>query len=182
MVAWVVQQNEVIKTKDVMAKEIVGFENYKATLDGDIINENGKVLKGHIDKDGYRQILLYNNKKRKYFRQHRLVLRAFCPIENEHLYQVNHIDGNKLNNKLSNLEWVTPSENIRHSFMMGMSSQTGSKNAMPKLTEEDVIKIREIYIKGDKNFGVCALARMFNVTHSVISRIVNGKGWTHVKD
>lgn len=45
MVAWVVQQNEVIKTKDVMAKEIVGFENYKATLDGDIINENGKVLK-----------------------------------------------------------------------------------------------------------------------------------------
>ena len=53
---------------------------------------------------------------KKTFRVHRLVLMAFAPIENMQNLEVNHIDGNKKNNSLSNLEWVTSSENKLHAF------------------------------------------------------------------
>lgn len=65
--------------------------------------------------------------KRHRYSVHRLILENFKPVENMDKMQVNHIDGNKWNNKLSNLEWVTCSENNKHAHKIGLKSQKGEK-------------------------------------------------------
>lgn len=61
------------------------------------------------------------NGKKKTYRAHRLVLMAFKPVDNMENLEVNHIDGNKKNNKLENLEWCTSSENQIHAFKTGLN-------------------------------------------------------------
>lgn len=83
----------------------------------------GKVLKYNYDKQGYLLVHLCINGIRKCFKVHRLVAEAF--IENvEQKQYVNHIDGNKKNNVMNNLEWVTPSENNIHAYKIGLSKPT----------------------------------------------------------
>lgn len=78
-----------------------------------------RILSPKFNKGGYLEVALCKNSKYKMCRVHRLVASAF--IQNpENKREVNHIDGNKLNNKADNLEWVTPSENIRHAFKTGL--------------------------------------------------------------
>ncbi len=72
-----------------------------------------------INRTGYCQVALTKNGLRKQKLVHRLVLSTFKPIDNEDEYQVNHIDGNPLNNSLDNLEWNTLSENIHHAIRIG---------------------------------------------------------------
>lgn len=74
----------------------------------------GKNLKPN-NVSGYYQVLLMNNGKKAYKKVHRLVAETFIPNP-DNKPQVNHIDGNKLNNNVENLEWNTVSENILHSF------------------------------------------------------------------
>lgn len=82
-------------------------------------NRNGKKLKPSKDKYGYLRVVITNNGKRKTYLVHRLVARAFLKDYNNEL-QVNHKDGNKINNNLSNIEMVTLQENIRHSIEYGL--------------------------------------------------------------
>lgn len=97
-------------------KRIKGYEDYFITEDARIYNNKGEELKGKwIDNVGYYQIVLRKNKKRKYVRIHRLVAETFIPNP-DNLPQVNHIDGNKLNNNVDNLEWCTNSENAQHGY------------------------------------------------------------------
>ena len=75
----------------------------------------GKILKVFKDKDGYMNVNLYKNAEIKQFKVSRLVAQAFIPnIDNKP--QVNHIDGNRYNNQVSNLEWCTSRENNLHAF------------------------------------------------------------------
>jgi hypothetical protein len=95
-------------------KEIPGFKGYFATIDGDIISvkRKMKIIDGSPDKDGYLKITLSNdNEKPKYFRKHRLIALTFLGYSD---LEINHKDGDKLNNKLSNLEYVTIRENQCH--------------------------------------------------------------------
>ena len=78
-----------------------------------------KILKLKINNKGYTKVYLYKNKKSKMFFVHRLVAMAFVPNPNN-LPQVNHKDGNKLNNSIGNLEWCTCSENIKHAYKTGL--------------------------------------------------------------
>lgn len=79
-----------------------------------------------IDKDGYlRTRLTLDNGKRRNFPVHRLVLTMFSPIKNMTELQVNHKDGDKHNNSLSNLEWCTTQENIAHAVKMGLRDDKG---------------------------------------------------------
>ena len=82
---------------------------------GHEITKKEKILKGSLDKDGYVKVALSKNNKIKLFSVHRLVAQAFIPNPNN-LPQVNHIDGNKQNNKFDNLEWCTAKENISHAI------------------------------------------------------------------
>lgn len=75
----------------------------------------GKTIKKQINTTGYYDVILWKDGKGKHQSIHRLVAKAF--IENkQNKKEVNHKDGNKLNNHVSNLEWVTPSENIIHAY------------------------------------------------------------------
>ena len=94
-------------------KEIQGFEGlYKISNEGKIYsNKINAIMKTYINNNGYECVQLTKNKKRKHFLVHRLVAGAFCGGHQDNLV-VNHIDGNRLNNRSSNLEWCTTKENI----------------------------------------------------------------------
>lgn len=109
------------------------------------------------------------------FRVHRLVMMAFNPIENMDELEVNHIDGNKKNNKLENLEWCTASENQIHAFKTGLNkSRRGEESNFSKLTNDDVKKIFELREKGLLQREI---AEIVGCTKSNISCILRGKSW-----
>jgi len=135
-----------------------------------------------ISKFGYRTHCTTNGSKKDMIniRIHRAVAFMFIPNLNE-LPFINHIDGCKSKNHVDNLEWCTNQENIIHAINMGlMKPSCGEINGGAKLTEEQVIFIKESYIAKHKEFGARALGRKFNVKHSVISRIINNKAWKHL--
>lgn len=96
-------------------KKIEGF-HYSVSENGDVRNdETGRLIKPILTNSGYLQYPLWSNGVRYYRYGHRLVAEYF--VDNPFLKpDVNHIDGNKTNNKRSNLEWVTKSENLIHSY------------------------------------------------------------------
>lgn len=110
-------------------KDIMGFEGkYKISNLGRVLSMmNPKmhiILNPEITNRGYCRVHL----KRKHYSVHRLVLLNFLGDAPTINHIVNHIDGNKLNNRLDNLEWATQSENIKHSFKLGMSKQKKGNN------------------------------------------------------
>lgn len=114
---------------------------------------------------------------RKMYLVHRLVMLTFigpCPSGK----QINHKDGDKQNNALVNLEYVTPSENVRHSLsVLGASRAKGIAHGMAKLTEDEV---REILRLGH-TLSETKIGERFGVSHAAISRILNRKNWRHLK-
>lgn len=102
-------------------KTIKSAPNYKINKNGEIFNiKRNKIVKPYVDQLGYYQITLKVNKKSKHFRVHRLMAEAFL-YNNDNLdLFVNHIDGNKLNNKLSNLELCTNQQNVKHAYDNGL--------------------------------------------------------------
>ena len=90
-------------------KKIKGFENYSVSNDGEVRNDRtGRILKPYLSTSGYYQVMMGRKTVPQYI--HRLVAIAF--ISNpDNKKQVDHIDGNKRNNCISNLRWVTASEN-----------------------------------------------------------------------
>lgn len=154
---------------------VKGFENYLVSSLGNVKTINGKLKKVVYDSENdYGYVELWKNNKGKKFRIHRLVAETFIPntLGKE---QVNHIDGDKKNNCVSNLEWVTPKENIRHAIENDLSSiKYGSKNLASKLKEEDVKYIRE---NARINKSVKELSEIYNVSTTTIYNIINYKKW-----
>ena len=112
-------------------------------------------------------IYLHKNGKAKMHYIHVLVAKAFIPNPEGKPF-VNHIDCNKLNNNVSNLEWVTHAENMKHAVAMGLSKR-GCENGNSKLEEWQVYEIRRDCIPGDPKFGFKAFAEKFNVIYETIS-------------
>ena len=107
-------------------KDIVGYENlYQISNFGNVLSLNyankhfPKILKTNRHKDGYQLVGLSKNGSKKFFTVHKLVAQAFIPNP-QNKEQINHIDGNKANNHVDNLEWVTPKENVIHAFKTGL--------------------------------------------------------------
>lgn len=97
-------------------KTINNFSSYQISTYGRIKNKKGEFLKPQKSVFGYLNIILYKRQPHakalaKAFRVHRLVLENFKPCKNMDKLQVNHIDHDRTNNNLNNLEWVTPKEN-----------------------------------------------------------------------
>lgn len=108
-------------------KEIKYFEDYCITTKGDVINNRGKTLKPYKSKSGYLNVYIYNYNGKKGFRVNRLVAFAFIPNP-LNKPQVNHLDGDKLNNKVNNLEWCTGAENMQHAHKMGLMNPLKGKD------------------------------------------------------
>lgn len=155
--------------------DIPGYPGYKVTKDGLVIGKRGQIIKGHIDRCGYREVLLsYCPDFQKQVLVHRLVLSTFSPIENMDKYDVNHINGDKLDNRLENLEWCTRSENVLHSYRNGLQSRvTNPHGTFRVLTKEDIQKIFELHSKGyiDRE-----IAKVIGCTRELVSRKIREGG------
>ena len=90
--------------------------------------------------------------------------------------QVNHIDGNKMNNKKDNLEVITQKENLKHQFDFGMMAK-GSANGKAKLSEFEVLEIRNMRKNGTT---ISEIAKEYNVSRKCISEAVKRKTWKHI--
>lgn len=145
---------------------------------GVIFHTKPKIKKHFINHSGYCLVSLkFDIGKKKSV--HRLVLEAFNPVDGMDELQVNHKDGNKLNNRLDNLEWVTQSENILHAYRMGLCKPTsgaGSEGHNSKLTDKQVEEIRHRLSVGDYT-SQSALGKEYGVAQSTISYIKHRKSW-----
>lgn len=163
-------------------KEIKGYEGlYQVSSLGRIKScekyvkcKNGKALKKEKiltpkNVNNYHHILLHKNGNYKNFKIHRLVAMAF--YENPNNYpQVNHIDGNKLNNRVENLEWCTASHNEIHKYKLGY------KNNRRVLQEFQIPLIKEAY----KIFcNQRVVAKLFNVSQRTITCVLNNISYTN---
>lgn len=105
--------------------EIPDWEGYYVSIDGKVYSsKTDKVLKPRMTHDGYIRYFLYNGNIRRHIFAHILVYKTYKPQEYNKKLQINHIDGNKLNNHISNLEMCTASENILHAFSIGLKIPT----------------------------------------------------------
>jgi hypothetical protein len=95
-------------------RTITNYGNYMVSNYGNIKNKVGKLLKIRLN-NGYNRVRLYNNDGPKNKLVHRLVCEHFLDLINDK-YQVNHKDGNRLNNNVNNLEWCTHQENQKHRY------------------------------------------------------------------
>lgn len=159
-------------------RPLFGFSDYDIGADGVVYSwKSGErtVLKPRVDIGGYKTVGLYVDGKVKRVKVHRLVAEAFLPKE-DGKDCVNHRDGNKWNNSVSNLEWCTRSENSKHACENGLnvygSKQRDGKVKQRRFSIEQITEIKTLYQSGmsQRNIG-----KMYGCDHSVISEIVNDK-------
>jgi hypothetical protein len=134
-----------------------------------------------ITKDGYIHVALTKNGKVLDTRLHKVVAENF--VENPDKKEtVNHIDGNKLNNRADNLEWADRREQLDHAYRLKLKKPArGQNNTQSKLTEEDVRYIRKHYKRQSTEFGTVALSKKFGVSNRVIGLVARGLSYKNVK-
>lgn len=155
------------------------FPGYLISSYGHVFSKKrGKFLKSHLCKSGYLRINLMVQNKRKLFRIHQLVAMAHIPNIRNDIY-INHKDGNKLNNSITNLEWCTASENQKHAWRTGLRMITpnliNANKKHRKLTFKDAQNIRNRYIPRCPVNGIRALAREYGVSKIPIQKILNNQ-------
>ena len=146
--------------------KVVGFDNYEVSNLGKIRNiKSRRVLKPQLRRDGYLMHGLWKNNKKKHLLLHRIVATAF--IDNpEEKPQVNHIDENKLNNNLSNLEWCTARENIVHGTRTKRSAEKCSQKVIQLDLNDNVLNVFKSMVQAGRETGIPT---------GNISRCCNGK-------
>jgi len=138
----------------------------------------GEVLKLSKHQEGYMRVGLSKDGKHKNMAVHRLVASVFIGSPKENL-QVNHIDGVKSNNCVSNLEYCTPSENTQHAYRTGLcNSVIGENRRDSRLTNEDIPVIRQRLANGESQRSI---GKDYGVSGITILRIKNGRNWKHIK-
>ena len=117
----------------------------------------------------YVRVNLRKNKRSKTFYVHRLVADAFLENTNNHC-EVNHIDGNKQNNHVDNLEWCTHSMNIQHAFDTGLKDRSLITGMKPKLTHSQAVAIHDEYKSSEITY--IELGVKYNVSRETIRRTI----------
>lgn len=179
-------------TKKEAWKDIPGWEGvYQASTKGAIRSLNryvvtkggkswyikGKVLKNRVASNGYSRIVLHTKIKKRETYVHQLIAETFLMRDyKSKKLTVNHINNVKTDNRISNLEVVTQSQNIIHSINKGNRVVAmGQSHYASKFTQKEVNSIKKIY---DSGFVMQKdLADMLNVSRTCICNIINGRTW-----
>ncbi len=157
-------------------RPISGYEDYLVSNLGNVMslkNKTKRLLKPSIDSSGYYLIALLKNGRQKSFRIHKLVAEHFLenPLD---LKLVNHKDGNKLNNHVHNLEFVTYSDNIIHAYNTNLRKK-GENTYCAKLTDKQVMDIRLLLRKGI--YTRKEISEIYKVSETTILRIDNSNNY-----
>lgn len=153
---------------------------YSVSSYGRVMNtDTNKILAPRSHTSGYKQVSLYVDSKEYRFYIHRLVLMTFYPVEGYDELQVNHIDGVKDNNHLSNLEWCTNSENQIHAHRTGLKQDLyGDKKGKAKHTNAQILEMCDMMIHGVPSK---VIRDKFNITDDdLLSDIRNKRRWSKV--
>jgi len=161
-------------------KDIDGFEVYYQVSNlGRVMSFHGKstrIISGSKAGSGYTKIIFRGGGKDEHRYLHRIVASAFIP-NHQGKRCVNHKNGIKNDNRVSNLEWVTHSENKKHAaseLFVGI----GENNGYNTLTENDVLQIRSIYEQGW--LSQYKIANAYKVSVMTINRAIRGISWSHI--
>lgn len=150
---------------------------YEISNKGRIITQRGKLFKGSITSFGYVSANVEFDDGFHARNAHRAVAHVFIPNPNN-LPEVNHIDGDKENNCVENLEWCTKKENQGHaSYVLG--KRIGSDCYKHKLTDKQVLEIYELCKEGKLTYK--EIGENYSVSEYSISYIALGKSWKHLK-
>ena len=144
---------------------IVRNESTGKTLRGTSISKNNRYVKIHLDK---------------FYPLHKLVASHFI-TNHEELPYINHIDGNRYNNSINNLEWCTQSHNMKHAYKTGLKTNRGVKNPIAKLTEDDLKKIWALKSSSLTARQIRDRLKL-NVSIDAVKSVRQGKNWTHITD
>lgn len=160
--------------------DIKGFEDLYQISNFGRIKRKPFILSVCNDKDNYPRVTLSDQKNDRKINGmlHRLLALHFIPNP-ENKATVNHIDGNKTNYNLNNLEWCSYSENTKHAHKLGLINQKGVKNPHSKLKEDDVYKIRDLFKLGFKTSKI--RKEYYPHLHwNTINGIKRNRTWTHI--
>lgn len=150
---------------------------YFITNKGRVVNSvTNKILKPKITANGYWQITFQINGKRYEERVHRILAKSFIPNPDNKPH-VNHIDGDKLNYSLDNLEWVTPKENAIHASENGLLP-VGEKAGGSKISEKQAMMIINALNNGERNRDI--VKKYHFATRSIVEKIRNETKWKHL--
>jgi hypothetical protein len=158
-------------------RSVVGYEGrYEVSLSGEVLSLlTGRILKPGTQSRGYQTVLLYDGSSPKRPQSktvHSLVAEAFLGPRPDKM-TINHLDGDKSNNRLDNLEYCSMRDNARHAVGHGLMAPPGSHTA--KLDEHQVQLIRDIYAAKPPRGTQACLARALDVTPNTIRDAANGK-------
>ena len=152
----------------------MGFPLHCVTEEGNVYSiKSGKYLNQTLNHKGYPRVALFYNGNRKTASVHRLVLTTFSPVIGMEDLEVNHKDGNKLNNHVSNLEWMTSLENTQHAI------ENNLRSVHYKLTEEDVHIVCKYLQDGMRNKDISEIT---GISASHISGIKTGRYYKDIVD
>jgi len=154
----------------------------KRKTDGRIQNMKPRHRKLTLGLNGYYHFRF----KKKLYYVHRCVALAHLGVPEDDQITVNHVDGNKMNNNVENLEWATYSDNNKHAYKTGLKKPVvirGVESAASKLNDEQIrlIKDNAKLPKGDRVTQI-ELAERFGVTQAAISCVVTGKNWGYLDE
>lgn len=160
-------------------KPVKGFEDfYMVSALGEIRSKrNDKILVPTLTNKYYSVTLC--GLIRKNIRVHRIIATAFIANPDD-LPQINHKNGNKLDNSAVNLEWSSPSQNIQHALKNDLFNPSkGDNHCCAKVTSEQVVLIRKIYNENPKVRQI-DLAVLAGISRTTINHILKRKNWKHI--
>lgn len=162
-------------------RDVIGYEGYYQVSNfGHVkgikltrFRNTERILKPSLDRYGYPYVVLCKDKQRKHWKLHRLVAFAFLGEPPTPQHEINHIDADRANCVVSNLEWVTKTENGKHRYALRKQRKL-EYLGNSKLTWEKAKQIRELHNNGMLQKDI---AIIFNVGRECISQVVNNKQW-----